>query len=83
MPEENAFTSPASEILEYLRRQPEAQDTIEGILRWWVLDQCVRNWTPKISEAVSLLVARGVLEEKKLSDGTTVFRALRPSNGSA
>ncbi|HET7239323.1 MAG TPA: hypothetical protein VFI76_09860 [Terrimicrobiaceae bacterium] len=82
MPEETSLTSPASEILEYLRRQPDAQDTIEGILRWWVVDQCVRNWTPKISEAVSQLVASGVLEEKRLSDGTTVFRALRSFNGS-
>ena len=33
--------SPAPENLDYLARQPEAQDTIDGILHWWVL---VRKW---------------------------------------
>jgi len=27
------------EILEYLRKHPEASDTLEGIAEWWLLNQ--------------------------------------------
>jgi len=69
--------SPALEILDYLARQPEAQDTIEGILQWWVLDSCVRNWAPKIAKAVAKLVEQGFLEKKSSPDGK-IFYHLSP-----
>jgi hypothetical protein len=65
--------SPAPEILEYLARQPGAQDTIDGILHWWVLDSCIRNWASKIAKTVAQLVERGFLEEKSSSDGKIFY----------
>jgi hypothetical protein len=64
--------TPAPEILDYLARQPEAQDTIEGILFWWVSDS-IRSWAPKISETVAELVERGFLEKKPSADGRTFY----------
>jgi hypothetical protein len=66
--------SPAPEILDYLARQPGAQDTIDGILHWWVLDACIRSWAPKIAKTVARLVQRGFLEEKPSSDGKIFYR---------
>ena len=66
--------SPAPEILDYLARQPGAQDTIDGILHWWVLDSCIRGWAPKVAETVAELVKRGFLEEKPYSDGKIFYR---------
>jgi hypothetical protein len=68
-----SLPSPAPEILDYLARQPGAQDTIEGILHWWVLDAYIRSWVPKIAETVAQLVKRGLLEEKLSSDGKKTF----------
>jgi hypothetical protein len=65
--------SPAPEILDYLARHPDAQDTIDGILHWWVLDACVRKWAPKIAGAVQQLVEQGFLEEKRSSDGKIFY----------
>jgi len=65
--------SPAPEILDYLARQPGAQDTIEGILHWWVLDSCIRDWAPKIAETVAHLVEKGFLEEKRSPDGKIFY----------
>jgi len=65
--------SPAPEILEYLFRQPEAQDTIDGILQWWILDSCIRRWAPKIAKTVEKLVKQGFLEEKPSADGRTFY----------
>jgi hypothetical protein len=65
--------SPAPEILDYLARQPNAQDTIDGILHWWVPDARIRNWEPKIAETVAQLVEQGFLEEKRSSDGKIFY----------
>jgi hypothetical protein len=65
--------SPAPEILDYLARQPGAQDTIDGILHWWVLDSCIRSWAPKIAETVAQLVEQGFLEKKPSPDGQTFY----------
>jgi hypothetical protein len=65
--------SPASEILDYLARHPEAQDTLDGILHWWVLDSCVKRWAPRIADTVAKLVEEGFLQEKRSSDGQTFY----------
>jgi hypothetical protein len=66
--------SPAPEILDYLARHPEAQDTIDGILHWWVLDAYVKTWAPKIAKTVAQLVEQGFLEEKRSPDGNIFYR---------
>jgi hypothetical protein len=65
--------SPAPEILDYLARHPDAQDTIDGILHWWVLDACVRKFAPKIAETVAQLVERGFLEQSQSADGNVFY----------
>jgi hypothetical protein len=65
--------SPAVEILEYLARCPDAQDTIDGILHWWVLDAYIQKWAPKIAKTVAQLVQQGFLEEKPHSDGKIFY----------
>jgi hypothetical protein len=58
-----SLPSPAQEILDYLARQPGAQDTIDGILHWWVLDAYIRNWALKLS----------FLQKKQSSDGKVFY----------
>jgi hypothetical protein len=74
VPNDALLPSPAPEILDYLARHPSAQDTIDGILNWWVLDSCIRTWAPRIMEAVAYLVERGLLEEKPSVDGHVFYR---------
>jgi hypothetical protein len=74
MPAEPSLPSPAPEIIDYLSRHPDAQDTIEGILHWWVLDACIRQWAPQIANTVEQLVARGFLEQRPSADGHLFYR---------
>lgn len=69
-----SLPSPAPEILEYLARHPDAQDTIDGILHWWVLDSCIRSWASKITETVGQLVEQGFLEQKPSTGGHIFYR---------
>lgn len=74
MPADISLPSPAPEILDYLSRHPDAQDTIDGIMHWWVLDACIRNWAPKIAETIEQLVQKGFLEQKPSADGHIFYR---------
>ena len=69
MPNEPSLPSPAPEILDYLARHPDAQDTIDGILHWWVHESYLRVWAPRIAATLKLLVERGILEQKPRADG--------------
>jgi hypothetical protein len=72
---EPLLPSPAPEILDYLARHPDAEDTIDGILHWWVLDACIRNWAPQITSTVAQLVERGfLLQEEPGKDGRIFYR---------
>jgi hypothetical protein len=74
VPADPQLPSPAPEILDYLARHPDSQDTIDGILQWWVLDAHIRKWVPKIAKTVAELVERGFLEEKPSSDSRIFYR---------
>jgi hypothetical protein len=69
-----SLPSPAPEILDYLSRHPDAEDTMEGILQWWVLEACIRIWTPRLGETVANLVTEGFLESRTAGDGRVFYR---------
>ena len=64
-PISSSLSSPAPEILEYLARQPNAQDTIEGIVNWWVSDAHIRKRTIVAKTVVSSF---GLVRFAKLND---------------
>ena len=52
------------ELLGYLARRPEACDTIEDIINWWLYDQRQAIGRETITDAVERLVARDALHEQ-------------------
>lgn len=62
------------QILAYLAAHPEAQDTLEGIVEWWLLEQQIKFQTARVKEALSELVAKGLILEKKGLDSQTHYR---------
>ena len=55
----------AEEVLAYLNSRPDAQDTLEGITRWWLLERWVERELGAVEEALRQLVAAGHLEIKE------------------
>ena len=72
-PTKSSLSSPAQEILEYLAKQPNAQDTIDGILNWWESDAHIRKRT-KVAETVARLVEQGLLKHKRSAEGAVFYR---------
>lgn len=63
---------PASEILRYFLRQPRAADTLEGIVRWRLLEETVQRKTEETARALEWLVEAGLLHRVLL--GEPVYR---------
>ena len=62
------------QILTYLVEHPEAQDTLEGIIEWWLLERQIKFQTARVKEALSELVAKGLVIEQKEYDSKIHYR---------
>jgi hypothetical protein len=62
------------QILTYLVEHPEAQDTLEGIVEWWLLETAIKYQAVRVKEALSELVAKGFILEHKGLDSQTHYR---------
>ncbi|MBV8686514.1 MAG: hypothetical protein JO238_07495 [Alphaproteobacteria bacterium] len=66
------------ELLGYIERRPQACDTIDGIINWWLYDQRQTIGRATVLEAVSGLVREGALEEQRGPGGEILYAAPRP-----
>jgi hypothetical protein len=64
-------------ILAYLAENPDAGDTFDGIVEWWLLRQRIKFETRNVSEAVTRLVSEGLIEEHEGSDSRIFYRVNR------
>ena len=58
-----------SDILAYVTEHPDAGDTVEGIIQWWLLRQRIKHQESVVKNALAKLVAEGLMIERKGSDG--------------
>lgn len=62
-----------SALSDYLRRNPEACDTLDGIAHWW-LGGDWRQRTSVVQEALDGLEELGVIERVQAGDGRVRYR---------
>lgn len=62
----------AYRILAYLLENPNAQDTIEGIIEWWLLDRLTRSNITTVKESLEKLVAAGLILENR-GEGPRIY----------
>ena len=61
-------------ILNYLVENPNAQDTLEGIVEWWLLDRLTVSNVTKVKEALANLVAAHLVLERKGKESRTYYK---------
>jgi hypothetical protein len=61
-------------MLRYLREHPGAQDTLEGIMVWWVSERAIKRWLPHVRKSLTALVRRGYVEKHTTADGRVFYR---------
>jgi hypothetical protein len=58
----------ANKILAYLMANPDAKDTLEGILDWWLLQQDLKRNIALVRTALDELIDKKFLLERKGND---------------
>jgi hypothetical protein len=64
----------SEEILNYLFKHPDANDTLEGITEWWLLSQRISHEMKRVKAAVLRLVEEGWIIEIKGNNSTVRYR---------
>ena len=67
----------AYKILAYLMDNPDAQDTLEGIVDWWLLQQDIKRNVAVIRKTVDELIHQGFLLERQGNDRTKYYQVNR------
>jgi hypothetical protein len=68
----------ARRILIYLEENPEAQDSIEGILQWWLLERTVHYEKIRVEQVIEELVSRDFIVARQ-NAGSPIIYSLNPS----
>ncbi|MDL5365617.1 hypothetical protein QSH18_08375 [Xanthomonas sp. NCPPB 2654] len=63
----------ADAVLSYLRAHPEAADTLQGIVRWWLPQQRYNRESGRIEAVLTSLAERGRLQVRMLPDGQFLY----------
>ena len=69
---------PAREILAYLSAHPQASDSLEGIVSWWLPARFAAA-RDVVQDSLDRLVAQRLVERTRLADGSVVYG--RPPDG--
>lgn len=65
------------QILAYLLDNPAAQDTLEGIVQWWLLASNIKHNIGKVKESLNRLIDQGFVIELGGKDQRTHYRLNR------
>src|ERR1041384_2522857 len=65
------------EILQYLIDHPNAQDTLQGIVTWWLLERTIKHRTALVKEVLNKLVVDGLIIAQQGSDSQTHYQINR------
>jgi hypothetical protein len=60
-------------VLDYLRSHPEAADTLEGIVEWWLPRQRYATARERIARVLADLVGAGLLRRDPLPGGGELY----------
>ena len=64
----------AVDILSYLAKNPEAEDTLEGIVDWWLLQQEIERKVASVKKVLDELVREELILEIQSSDNNRHYR---------
>jgi hypothetical protein len=68
----------ASDILGYLSKHPSAEDTLEGIVQWLILEKHLQTTPGIVAHALSQLIERKLVTTRQSGGGPTIYHLSPP-----
>ncbi len=60
-------------ILDYIRKYPDAGDTLEGIARWWLQTERIESSLDQVADALEDLMQKGVITSHTVQGGPVLY----------
>ena len=61
-------------IFEYLKENPNAEDTVEGIARWWLKYKKINNSVDDVALALENLTKKGKLCKREVKGNLPIYK---------
>ena len=61
-------------ILEYLRNNSEAGDTLQGVAMWWLSLEQINVAVDAVSEVLEAMIKEGLIEKQMIHDDSFIYR---------
>jgi hypothetical protein len=65
------------DILAYMAEHPDAQDTTEGVIEWWLSERPAKPNASRVEEALAELVALGLVIARRSEVARTYYKVNR------
>lgn len=75
VPHDPRIAAIADALRRYLESHPNASDSLEGVMRWWLASERVEASQAMVRGALEQLAEEQVVRVRVLSDGTRVYLA--------
>ena len=66
--------------MNYLEKNPDAGDTLEGITKWWLESERVDQAVDEVAEALNRLLEKGAVIKTKCKKGPYIFMLNKKNN---
>lgn len=61
-------------IVDYLQKYPEAGETFEGIMKWWLELERIELSVNEVADVLESLIQKGVIKMYKTAGGTIFYK---------
>jgi hypothetical protein len=72
----------AQEIDRYLEKHPNAADSLNGVVRWWLARQRYEDAVEDVQAALEYLETQQAIVKQTNPDGTVIYRSFSPASRS-
>lgn len=60
--------------MDYLKKNPDAGDTLEGIAKWWLESEKINKSVEEVAKAIDALIKKGLITRYKGKSGTSLYK---------
>lgn len=64
----------ARKIVDYLRKHPDAGDTLEGITKWWLKLEKMDESVSDVADVIDCLIKKGLIRRKDVKGSKLIYK---------